>query len=89
MKNTHVLPWRIFRADSNSPQRRLPSHGIPVMLKAQKNSQKGANPMNNYVTGAAIRTLREKQHLTQAQLAERISVSDKTVSKWETGVSHS
>lgn len=41
--------------------------------------------MNNYVTGAAIRTLREKQHLTQAQLAERISVSDKTVSKWETG----
>ena len=45
--------------------------------------------MNNYVTGAAIRALREKQHLTQAQLAERISVSDKTVSKWETGVSHS
>lgn len=45
--------------------------------------------MNNYVTGAAIRTLREKQRLTQAQLAERISVSDKTVSKWETGVSHS
>lgn len=43
--------------------------------------------MNNYVTGAAIRTLREKKHLTQAQLAERISVSDKTVSKWETGVS--
>ena len=41
--------------------------------------------MNNYVTGAAIRTLREKKHLTQAQLAERISVSDKTVSKWETG----
>ena len=41
--------------------------------------------MNDYVTGAAIRTLREKQHLTQAQLAERISVSDKTVSKWETG----
>ena len=40
--------------------------------------------MNNYVTGAAIRTLREKQHLTQAQLAERISVSDKTVSKRET-----
>ena len=40
MKNTHVLPWHIFRADSNSPQRRLPSHGIPVMLKAQKISQK-------------------------------------------------
>ena len=45
--------------------------------------------MDNYVTGTAIRTLREKQHLTQAQLAEQINVSDKTVSKWETGVSHS
>ena len=45
--------------------------------------------MDNYVTGTAIRTLREKQHLTQLQLAEQISVSDKTVSKWETGVSHS
>ena len=41
--------------------------------------------MDNYVTGTAIRTLREKQHLTQLQLAEQISVSDKTVSKWETG----
>lgn len=38
--------------------------------------------MDNYVTGTAIRTLREKQHLTQAQLAEQINVSDKTVSKW-------
>ena len=26
--------------------------------------------MDNYVTGTAIRTLREKQHLTQAQLDE-------------------
>ncbi|WP_337612040.1 helix-turn-helix transcriptional regulator [Agathobaculum sp.] len=41
--------------------------------------------MDNYVTGTAIRTLREKHHLTQAQLAEQINVSDKTVSKWETG----
>lgn len=41
--------------------------------------------MNNYVTGAAIKTLREKQRLTQSQLAEKLCVSDKTVSKWETG----
>jgi len=40
--------------------------------------------MNQYVTGAVIKELREKNHLTQAQLAERLSVSDKTVSKWET-----
>ena len=39
---------------------------------------------NHYVTGSAIRRLREKRKLTQAQLAAALSVSDKTVSKWET-----
>ena len=41
--------------------------------------------MEQYVTGSVIRALREKKELTQRQLAERLSVSDKTVSKWETG----
>ena len=41
--------------------------------------------MNQYVTGALIKRLREERGITQLQLAERISVSDKTVSKWETG----
>lgn len=41
--------------------------------------------MNQYVTGGTIRKLRERKNLTQSQLAERIGVSDKTVSKWETG----
>lgn len=41
--------------------------------------------MNQYVTGAIIRELREKKKLTQAELAEILQVSDKTVSKWETG----
>lgn len=41
--------------------------------------------MDQYVTGAAIKALREAATLTQSQLAERLSVSDKTVSKWETG----
>ncbi|MBQ8803146.1 MAG: helix-turn-helix domain-containing protein [Tyzzerella sp.] len=40
--------------------------------------------MNQYVTGAVIRELREKNHLTQSELAERLCVSDKTISKWET-----
>ena len=39
--------------------------------------------MNQYVTGAVIKELREKNHLTQAELAERLCVSDKTISKWE------
>ena len=40
--------------------------------------------MNQYVTGAVIKELREKKHLTQVELAEKLCVSDKTVSKWET-----
>ncbi len=41
--------------------------------------------MNQYVTGSVIKELREKNGLTQYQLAEKLGVSDKTVSKWETG----
>lgn len=40
--------------------------------------------MNTYVTGNTIRQLREARKLTQAELAERIGVSSKTISKWET-----
>ena len=40
--------------------------------------------MNTYVTGSTIRQLRESRRLTQAELAEKIGVSSKTVSKWET-----
>ena len=41
--------------------------------------------MNQYVTGTAIRELRTQRGLTQLQLAQLLDVSDKTVSKWETG----
>lgn len=41
--------------------------------------------MDQYLTGAMIKALREKRQMTQAELAERLAVSDKTVSKWETG----
>ena len=41
--------------------------------------------MNNYVTGSTIKALREAKKLTQSQLADIISVSDKAVSRWETG----
>ena len=40
--------------------------------------------MNTYVTGATVKQLRESRNLTQAELAEIIGVSSKTVSKWET-----
>ena len=41
--------------------------------------------MDRYVTGAVIRVLRETKALTQEELAERVHVSSKAVSKWETG----
>lgn len=41
--------------------------------------------MNQAVTGMLIRELREKHQLTQAELAQKLCVSDKTISKWETG----
>ena len=41
--------------------------------------------MDKYVTGAVIRKLRENKKLTQEELAEKIFVSSKAVSKWETG----
>lgn len=40
--------------------------------------------MNTYVTSLTIKRLREQRKLTQAELAERIGVSSKTISKWET-----
>lgn len=40
--------------------------------------------MNNYVTSGTIKALREARNLTQAELADKIGVSSKTVSKWET-----
>mgnify|MGYP003184837621 FL=1 len=45
--------------------------------------------MDQVKTGTLIRTLRIKQNMTQLALAEQIGVSDKAVSKWERGVSHS
>lgn len=41
--------------------------------------------MNSYVTGAIIKRLREEKNMTQLALAEKLGVSDKAVSKWETG----
>ena len=40
--------------------------------------------MDNYVTGATIKQLREARNMTQTALAQKLGVSSKTVSKWET-----
>ncbi|MBR2637030.1 MAG: helix-turn-helix domain-containing protein [Oscillospiraceae bacterium] len=41
--------------------------------------------MNSYVTGQAVRRLREEKKITQQQLADTIGVTPKAVSRWETG----
>lgn len=40
--------------------------------------------MNSYVTGQTIKKLREEKGITQSELAEKIGVTSKAVSKWET-----
>ena len=41
--------------------------------------------MYEYVSGETIRELREKKGYTQKELADVLALSDKTISKWETG----
>ena len=41
--------------------------------------------MNQMATGKFISQKRKEKSLTQEQLAEKLGVSNKTVSKWETG----
>ena len=41
--------------------------------------------MNQVKIGKFIAELRKEQNMTQKQLAERVGVSDKTISKWECG----
>lgn len=41
--------------------------------------------MNQLATGKFIAQKRKEKNLTQAQLAEKLGISNKTISKWETG----
>lgn len=45
--------------------------------------------MDQLEIGMFIAKKRKERNFTQAQLAEKLGVSNKTISKWETGVSHS
>ena len=42
--------------------------------------------MDNEKVGALIRSLRRENRMTQLQLAEKLHISDRTVSKWERGL---
>ena len=45
--------------------------------------------MDNVKIGKLIYQLRKENRMTQLQLANQMNISDKTVSKWERGVSQS
>ena len=45
--------------------------------------------MDQIKIGRFIADRRKKANLTQMQLAEKLGITDKAVSKWERGVSHS
>ena len=43
--------------------------------------------MDNMKTGQFIRDLRKERGMTQRELADRLHITDRAVSKWERGVS--
>lgn len=61
---------------------RLSDYNVSLTIKKKK--VKRGKVMSHYVTGDTIHDLREKNKLTQKELAEKLGVSDKTISKWET-----
>ena len=44
--------------------------------------------MHQTDTGVLIAQLRKERNFTQKQLADQLHISDRTISKWERGVSH-
>lgn len=47
----------------------------------------GGNCMNTENIGALISKLRKEKGMTQQELADKLKITDKAVSKWERGVS--
>ena len=56
--------------------------GIVLVFREDKE-----NYMDNEKIGKFVLELRKQKGITQMELAEKVGVSDKTISKWECGVS--
>lgn len=54
----------------------------------QSSNQRSVNTMKKQTFGSMIAAFRKEQGMTQLELAEKMGVTDKAVSKWEREVSH-
>ena len=52
-----------------------------------KDNEGGCDMANSKATGTFIAECRKEKGLTQKALGEKLNVTDRAVSKWETGVS--
>lgn len=59
-------------------------YGI-VYDNVKMSKDRGSTAMDQLATGKFISRKRKEKNMTQGQLAEKLGVSNKTVSKWETG----
>lgn len=55
------------------------------MQSSYQKTQGGANKMNKETMGKIIAAKRKELGMTQLDLAEKMGVTDKAVSKWERG----
>lgn len=76
----------IISIPAHSTDRRLPKYGLKDMIVSGDGMM---YQIDNVKFGEFVAYLRKERNMTQRELAERLFVSDKTVSKWERGVSQS
>ncbi len=60
---------------------------VPLCYNDWQSKYRGKQPMDQVKIGKFIAQQRKKQGLTQLQLAEKLGITDRAVSKWETGKS--
>lgn len=76
------------RVNTENPDILL-SGGVNFPFKKVRLPKRKENKMDTVKIGKYIASKRKTLGLTQMQLAEKLGMSDKSVSKWERGVSQS
>lgn len=77
IRATHKTKMGIFKVKKSTQ--------IAIFQKKKKRYYKGGRIMDQKKIGAFIAEMRKARQLTQHDLADIIGISDKTVSRWETG----